>query len=104
MIARIKKNDTVVVLSGKDKGKQGTVIEVLPEKDKVMVKGVCVITKHAKAKKAGDVAGIRKQEQYINCSKVMPVCGACKKACRVSVKVLDSGKKVRICCHCSESF
>lgn len=104
MLARVKKNDTVKVLSGKDKGKEGTVIAILPKKGKVMVKGVSIITKHVKARKAGDVAGIKKQEQYIDCSKVMPVCGSCKKACRIRVKNLDNGKKARVCCHCSESF
>ena len=70
MVARIKKNDTVVVLSGKDKDKKGSVIEVLPKKGKVLVKDVAIVTRHAKARKQGEVAGIRKEESYINASKL----------------------------------
>ena len=66
MVARIKKNDTVVVLSGKDKGKTGSVIEILPKKGKVMVKGVAVVTRHVKARKQGEVPGIKKEETYID--------------------------------------
>ena len=61
MVARIKKNDTVVVLSGKDKDKNGTVIEVLPKKGKVLVKGIALKTRHVKARKQGDVPGIKKE-------------------------------------------
>jgi large subunit ribosomal protein L24 len=100
MVARIKKNDTVVVLSGKDKNKQGTVIEILPKKGKVMVKGVALITKHYKARKQGEVSGIKKQEAYVGLSQVMPVCSACKKACRVVTQSLDNGSRVRACNRC----
>ncbi len=101
MIARIKKNDTVVVLAGKDKGRQGTVIEILPQKDKIMVKGVRVLTKHVKARKQGDVAGIKKQEGYLKISQVMPVCPSCKKPCRIGAKLVDN-KSVRVCHRCKE--
>jgi large subunit ribosomal protein L24 len=98
----VKKNDSVKVLSGKDSGKQGTVIEVLPEKGLVMVKGVAIVTRHVKARKQGDVAGIKKEEGYLHLSKVMPICSSCKKPCRVSAKQLDDGKKVRVCNRCKE--
>ena len=101
---RIKKNDTVVVLSGKDKGKQGTVIAILPKKDKVMVKGVCVVTRHVKPRRQGEVGGIRKKEGYIKDSIVMPLCTACKKPCRINTKVLENQQKVRICNRCKEVF
>ena len=104
MMARIKKNDTVLVLSGKDRGKQGAVIAILPKKDKVMVKDVALVTKHVKARKAGEVAGIKKQESFIDLSNVMPICGTCKKPCRVNAKMLESGKKARICGRCKEIF
>jgi large subunit ribosomal protein L24 len=104
MTARVKKNDKVVVLSGKDKGKEGTVIAILPKIGKVMVKGVGIITKHLKARKQGGFAGIKKEESFINVSKVMPVCGACKKPCRVASKELEQGKKIRICNRCEETF
>lgn len=101
-MVRIKKNDTVVVLSGRDEGEQGTVIEVLPKEGKVMVKGLAMITRHVKARKQGDVAGIKKQESYLKTSQVMPVCPSCKKPCRINAKVLDDGKKSRMCNRCKE--
>lgn len=104
MVARVKKNDTVVVLSGKDKGKSGSVIEILPLKDLVMVKDVGVITRHAKARRQGEVSGIKKEEQYIALHKVMPVCTSCKKPCRVNVTMLQDGSKKRTCNSCKEQF
>ncbi len=104
MLARVKKNDTVVVLSGKDKGKQGQVIVILPKKGKVMVKGVAIVTRHAKARRAGEVAGIRKEESFIDLSCVMPLCSACKKPSRVNSKKLENGKRTRTCNRCKEIF
>ncbi len=69
----IKKNDKVTVLTGKDKGKTGTVIEVLPKKGKVLVKGIAMVSRHAKAKKQGETSSIKKKESYINISNVMAV-------------------------------
>lgn len=104
MISRIKKNDTVQVISGKDKGKQGTVITVLPRDSKVLVKNVALVTKHVKQRKAGDVAGIRTEETFIHMAKVMPVCSACKKPSRINSRLLDTGNTVRICNRCEEVF
>lgn len=91
---RIKKNDTVIVLTGKDKGKKGTVIDVIPDKDLVQVKGIAVATRHAKARRNGEQSSIKKIESYINASNVMLV-AADGKPCRVNFKVID-GKKVRV--------
>lgn len=104
MIARIKKNDTVVVLSGKDKDKKGTVIEVLPKKGKVLVKDIALTTKHVKAKKQGETSGIKKVEGYIDLSNIMPLCPMCKKPCRISVKAVEEGSHVRSCNRCKEIF
>ncbi len=104
MLARVKKNDTVVVISGKDKGKRGSVIEILPAKGLVVVKGVAIVTRHAKARRQGDVAGIKKEEGYLDLCKVMPICSACNKPCRISVKMLDNGTKARSCTSCKEVF
>lgn len=104
MTARIKKNDTVMVISGKDKGKHGQVLEVLPAKDKVLVKGIGIITRHVKARRQGDIAGIKKEESYIQLPKVMPVCSSCKKPCRVNVKALDNNKSARVCNRCKAVF
>jgi len=104
MVARIKKNDTVYVLTGKDKGKQGTVIAILPEKGKVIVKGISLLTHHVKPRGAGEPGGIRKEEGFVNVSRVMPVCSACKKPSRVNCKVLETGVNVRVCNRCKEIF
>ncbi len=104
MVVRIKKDDIVHVLSGKDKGKEGTVIAILPKKGKVMVKSVAIVTRHVKARRAGEAAGIRKEESFVPLSKVMPVCSSCKKPCRTNAKVLDTGKRVRVCNQCKEIF
>jgi large subunit ribosomal protein L24 len=100
----VKKNDTVVVLTGKDKEKTGTVIAVLPKQGKIMVSGIAIRTKHVKAKKQGEVSAIKKQESYISLSNVMPICRSCKKPCRVSVAFLEDGKKARMCSNCKETL
>lgn len=104
MVARVKKNDTVVILSGKDRDKKGTVVEVLPKKDKVMVKDINIRTRHAKARKQGEVSGIKKEEGYIRLSIVMPICVSCNKPCRVNAKMIENGKKARACNRCEEIF
>ena len=95
----VKKNDTVVVLSGKDKGKKGKVLSVDPESRKVIVEGVNVASRHQKPRKQGEEGGIIKKETLIYSSKVMTVCPKCDKATRVAHKIVD-GKKVRVCKHC----
>jgi len=101
-MARIKKNDTVLILSGKDKGKKGTVLGMQPSKGRVMVKDAGICIKHVKARKQGESSGIKKEESWLRLSTVMPVCSACKKPCRVNAKLLENGKKVRICNRCKE--
>ena len=95
----VKKNDTVLVLSGKDKGKKGKVLSVNPETRKVIVEGVSVASRHQKPRKQGEEGGIIKKETPIYASKVMTVCPKCDKATRVAHKIVD-GKKVRVCKHC----
>lgn len=104
MVARIKKNDEVEVCVGKDRGKRGVVINVLPNDSKALVKGIGCVVRHVKARRQGEVGGIRKEELPIYCCKLMPVCTACKKACRVQVKLLDNGKRSRVCGKCKEIF
>jgi large subunit ribosomal protein L24 len=101
-MARIKKNDNVMILSGKDKGKQGSVLDICPKKDHVMVKGAGILIKHVKARRQGDVSGIRHEEGWLHLSNVMPICSACKSPCRINAKRLENGKKVRMCNNCKE--
>lgn len=100
-MARIKIDDKVIVLAGKDRGKQGTVIELLPKDGKVMVQGVNELTHYIPARnKKGIAAGMHKQEGYIQLSKIMPICSACNKPCRVNAKIVENNKKVRACNRC----
>ena len=98
----IKKGDNVVVLSGKDKGKKGKVLTVGATKRTVIVEGINMVTKHTKARRAGETGGIVKQEAPIYACKVMNICSKCGKTTRIAYKVLEDGKKVRICKHCQE--
>ncbi|TET06993.1 50S ribosomal protein L24 [Candidatus Dependentiae bacterium] len=104
MIARIRKDDTVIVISGRDKGKTGMVIEVLPKKKKAFVKGIAIVTKHAKPRRQGEAGSIKKKESNVDLSTLMPVCGACKKPCRINTKRLKEGNCVRVCNRCKEVF
>ena len=96
----IKTNDTVIVLSGKDKGKQGKVIRAMPDDKKVVVEGVNVATRHQKPRKQGDPGGIIKLETPIYASKVMRVCPKCDEPTRAAHKIKDDGTKARICKKC----
>ena len=100
----VKTGDKVVVLSGKDKGKEGKVLSVNPEKRTVIVEGVSVATKHKKPRRMGETGGIISQETPIYTSKVMNICGKCKAATRVGRKVLEDGTHVRYCKKCGETF
>ena len=95
----IKKDDKVVVLSGKDKGKQGKILTADPKAAKVIVEGVNVATKHQKPRKQGEEGGIIKVETPIYASKVQLVCPKCGKATRVAHKI-EGDKKVRVCKKC----
>ena len=88
----VKKNDTVIVLSGKDKGKKGKVLEAMPATGKVVVEGINVATCHVKPKKQGDQGGIINREIPMYASKVMLVCPKCGKATRHAVKLADGNK------------
>ena len=96
----IKKNDKVIVLSGRDKGKTGEVLSADPKGGKVVVQGVSVATKHQKARKQGQESAIIKVETPISACKVMVVCPKCNKPTRVAHKVGADGKKARVCKHC----
>ena len=95
----IKKNDTVVVLSGKDKGVKGKVLEAMPAKEMVIVEKVNVATCHTKPRKQGETGGIVKRETPIRACKVALYCEKCGKGVRVGHKIED-GKKTRICRKC----
>ena len=99
MAMNIKKNDTVIVLSGKDKGKPGKVLGTLPSDMKVVVEGVNMATCHLKPRRQGETGGIVQREAAIYASKVQVVCPKCSKGTRIAHKI-EGDKKVRVCKHC----
>ena len=95
----IKKGDTVRVLSGKDKGKEGQVVRSLPSKQRVVVEKVNMVKKAMRPTQQNPQGGIMSVEAPIHVSNVMLICPSCKEATRVNIKRED-GKKVRVCKHC----
>ena len=100
---KIKKGDTVQVLSGNDKGKKGEVLEVIPKTQKIIVKGVNVRRKHVKPRKQGEEGGIIPVECSIHSSKVNVVCPKCGKPARVGY-VMEGDTKVRVCKKCGNKL
>ncbi len=96
---KVKKNDTVLVITGKDAGKTAKVLVALPKDNKVVVDGINVQKKHKKARSAQEVSSIQNQSGAIDASNVMVVCPVCNKATRVAYKV-EGDKKARICKKC----
>ena len=100
----VRKDDTIVVLSGKDKGKQGKVLETSPKESKVIVEGINMVTKHVKPRRQGESGGIVKAEGAMYASKVMVVCPSCGKPTRLAHKILSDGTRTRCCKKCGETF
>ena len=102
---RIKKGDDVVVRSGKDAGKRGTVQRVLPSENRVVVANANMVKRHVRPNpQAGVAGGIQEREAPMDLSKVNPFCRTCDKGVRVGIKTLEDGRKVRICRSCGESL
>ena len=99
----VKRDDTVIVLSGDDKGKKGKVVEVSPKEGKVIVNGVHVVSKHTKPRRQGEAGGIMKVEGAIYADKVALYCDKCGKGVRAKHKDVD-GKKIRVCAKCGKEL
>ena len=100
----IKTGDTVMILSGKDAGKTGKVLEVSPSEGKVIVEGRNIATNHLKARKPGAPAGLVIAEAAMHVCKVVCVCPKCGKPTRIATKFYEDGKKDRMCAKCKEIF
>ncbi len=98
----VKKGDTVCVLSGKDRGKKGKVLEVIPKESMVLIEGVNMTTKHSKPRNRYQQGGIIHQESPINSAKVMLVCDKCGAPTKVGKRILANGEKARVCKKCDE--
>ena len=99
---KIKKDDKVIVIIGKDKGTTGKVLSADPKANKVIVEGVNVATKHQKPRKQGEEGGIIKMETPIYSCKVMRICPKCNKPTKPAFRFLDDGSKARVCKKCGE--
>ena len=100
----VKRGDTVVVIAGKDKGKEGKVVAAYPAQNKVIVEGVAMAKRHQKARMQGQESGIINKELPIDASNVMRVCPKCGKPSRVGIKVFEDGSKAKYCKKCNETF
>lgn len=96
----VKTGDSVVILSGKDKGKKGKILAVSPKEGKLIVEGCNIATKSIKPRRQGEAGGIVKAEAAMYSSKVQLVCPKCDKGTRIAYKTDDEGNKVRVCKHC----
>lgn len=99
---KVKKGDLVRVISGKDKGKEGKILRVIPKLNKVIVENVNIVKKHQRPTQQLREGGIIEQPSPIHVSKVMVICPSCGKPTRVGYRILEEGKKVRICRKCNE--
>ena len=101
---KVKKNDTVLVIAGKDSGKTAKVVEARPQSNTVVVEGINIQKRHTKPRNAQDVGGIKDKLGAIDASNVMVVCPACNKAVRVSYQIEGdkNGKKIRVCKKCGK--
>lgn len=99
---KIKRDDNVLVIAGKDRGKTGKVHQVMPDKRKVIVAGVNLIKRHTKPRGAARQAGIVEREAPLDVAKVMLLCTRCNKPTRVGYRILEDGSKVRVCRVCDE--
>lgn len=99
----VKKGDEVIVIAGKDKGKTGKVIQVIPSQEKVVVEGVAIVKRHTKPTQKMPQGGIIEKEAAIHVSNVMPFCSTCKKGVRVA-HTIENGTKTRVCRKCGKTL
>ena len=104
MAAKIKRNDQVQVLAGRDRGRRGEVRQVLPSAGRAVVTGINMIKKHQRSTGPQQPGGIIDREAPIDLSNLALVCRSCDKAVRVGFRILEDGRKVRVCKQCSEAI
>ncbi len=101
---RIKREDTVLVIKGKDRGKSGPVRQVIPKKQRLIVGGINVVKRHMRPRGPQQPGGIIEREAPFSWANVMPLCQSCNKPVRVGFRVLPDGRKVRYCKKCDANF
>jgi len=102
-LARVRKDDTVLVIAGRERGKTGRVLRVLPEANRVVIERINLVKRHLKPR-GTQQGGIVEKEASLHLSNVQPVCGRCDKPARVGARRLSDGKGVRICRRCGEQL
>jgi large subunit ribosomal protein L24 len=101
---RIKREDTVLVIRGRERGKQGQVHQVIPDKNRLLITGLNMVKRHQRQQDERTPAGIIEKESPISTSNVKLICRACEKPVRVSFRVRDDGVKVRVCKSCGQDI
>ena len=100
---RLKKGDTVKVIAGKEKGKTGKILSTIPDRERVIVEKINLIKRHKKADAKGK-GGIVEKEGSIHISNVMYLCNKCGAGVRIGYKIMDEGRKTRVCTKCQETL
>ncbi|OGL74218.1 50S ribosomal protein L24 [Candidatus Uhrbacteria bacterium RIFCSPHIGHO2_12_FULL_57_11] len=101
---KIRTGDKVKVIAGKEKGKTGKVIQVFPSASRAVVEGVNVITRHVRGRRGGEKGQKLSFPGPLHVSNLMLVCGKCGKTTRLAMKILEDGKRIRVCKHCGEGI
>lgn len=99
---KIKKGDKVKIIAGKDRGKEGKVLAVIPEKDRLTVEGLNLVIKHMRPRRGGEKGQRIQFPASMNASNVLVICPKCSKPARIGYKILENKKKVRLCAQCKE--
>jgi large subunit ribosomal protein L24 len=103
-VQRLRKDDTVVILAGRERGKTGKVLRMLPERNRVVIERLNVVKRHTKARGMQQQGGIVEKEASIHVSNVQPLCGRCNKPTRVGRRALEDGRSVRVCRRCDDTL
>jgi large subunit ribosomal protein L24 len=104
VFVQIRKNDSVMVISGKERGKTGKVLRVNPKEDAVIIERINVVKRHTKARGPQQAGGIIEKEASIPASNIMIMCDKCNAPVRIGQKVLTDGNKIRVCRRCGEAL
>ena len=103
-LRRLRKDDTVMVMAGRERGKTGKVLRVLSEKNRVIIERVNMVKRHTKPRGVQSPGGIVEKEASLHLSNVLPICGRCNKATRIGSRRLEDGRAVRVCRRCQEQL
>jgi len=101
-VRRLRKDDTVMVIAGRERGKTGKVLRVLADRDRVLIERVNLVKRHTKPRGVQQPGGIVEREAPIHLSNVLPICGRCNKPTRVGHRRLEDGRSLRVCRRCGE--